>query len=60
MATVQETLHEIDTRHARRRPLVLAPGEVYYADHEWLWMPEAKRPAAIRVVERLLRKSTTP
>lgn len=33
MATVQETLHEIDLTKPRKRPLELAPGEVYYADH---------------------------
>jgi Uma2 family endonuclease len=31
MATVRETLHEIDL--SRPRPLPLRPGEVYYADH---------------------------
>jgi Uma2 family endonuclease len=33
MATVQETLHEIDLSKRRNRPLELAPGDVYYADH---------------------------
>lgn len=33
MAIVQETLHEIDFSRHGKRPLELAPGDVYYADH---------------------------